>query len=313
MKSAMIFGVSGQDGQYLSSYLKKIGYNIIGITSRKVDRSNLNYYSIDIASFSQVSDLIKKYRPDEIYNLAAVSSSLLLNDERVRSTEINVMGPLNILESIVLYSNRSKFFQALSSEIFANSTETPQNEKTIPRPINIYGANKLHVWNLLKIYRKNFNIYCCGGILYNHESHLRQNIYLSKKISQGVAKIFYGIEKRLTLGDRHSKRDWGHARDFVKGMHLMLQNNECDDYILSTSVTHSVEDFCRIAFDTVGLDYSFFVDFNNDLGRRYDSIELRGDYSKAKNVLNWNPEVSFDSMVQELVSYEIELIKSNLN
>jgi len=316
-KTALITGILGQDGSYLAELLFSKGYKIIGTSHKKSGFYRLPIYDIDIPiiqldtnNSNIVNDVVKNYFPDEIYNLAARSSSAQLFDDPIMTIEVNGMLAARFLESIRNFTPNTRFLQASSSEVFANSFISPQDECTAYRPANAYGSAKVLATNLVNSYRSNFGIYAATAILYNHESPRRGHDYVSRKISYTVAKIHLGIETKLVLSSLDSKRDWGFAGDYVDAMWLILQQALADDYVIATGKTHSVRDFCQIAFSHVGLDYKKYVEIKTDKIRRTEHFELCGNSSKLLK-LGWETSISFINLVKMMVDSDISLIKSN--
>lgn len=318
-KTAIITGLRGQDGIYLAELLVLKGYKVIG-TSHLISGSyelpnigvRIQIELLDICNLDNINDLIQKYLPQEIYNLAARSSSSQLFDYPLSTLEINGLSVVRFLESIVKYSPSTRFCQASSSEVFANTNETPQNENTSYRPINAYGVSKVLATNIVSSYRSKYNLFAATAILYNHESPLRSVEYISRKITYNVAMITLGLKKELILGSLENKRDWGFAPDYVNGMWVILQQDSPSDFIISTGKTHSIREFCEVAFSYAGLDYKKFVKIDTSLLRRNDSTELVGDSTKLRK-LGWDNTVSFVKLVHMMVDFDINLLRYKSN
>ncbi|MDC1305728.1 GDP-mannose 4,6-dehydratase [Saprospiraceae bacterium] len=337
-KKAIITGIRGQDGAYLAKHLVKKGYYVIG-TDRQ--RGDLNYWrldalgilkdveitQLDLQEFGNIIRVIKNHRPTEIYNLAAQSHIPSSYELPIASANVNALGVLKLLESIRIIDDRIKFFQASSSEIFGIPTQVPQSENTSFNPRNPYGISKLFAHHAVRNYRENYNLFCCSGILYNHESPLRSNSFVTKKITSSVVKIKFGLLKDLQIGNLESKRDWGYAPDYVEGMWRMLQRETAEDYILSTGELHTVRDFIEIAFrfvnipiiwkgkgiEEVGINSNngeVLVEVNSAFYRNDEQAILQGNCMKAKRELSWINKTSFEELIRTMVDFEIKKIKS---
>lgn len=313
MLTALIIGALGQDGTYLSSYLKSLGYRVIGTTHRKKPQYQTSQQDaldfMDLNSQESIDFILAKYHPDEIYNLGGVSSSADLFSSPQTTADVNGMGVIRLLLSTSKNAKKAKVFLALSSEIFAGTQTCPQGESTPPRPLNPYGISKTFAWSMASCLRSQWDLNISVGILYNHESPLRPSRYLSRKLSIAVAKISLGQHFSLQLGSPCSRRDWGYAGDFVRAMHQVTSPGLNSDFIIATGISHSVEDFCREAFDTQGLDYREFVDFGSEIGRvpRDESVDLRGNIEKIRNATGWQPTTSFRQMIAHMVDVDIYL------
>ncbi len=304
-----MIGALGQDGRYLSNWLVRQGYSVIGTTHRSpapgVDLHPGPLRWLDLASPDSVRDAIREVQPDEIYNLGARSSSAHLFDDASRTGEINGLGVTRLLEAVHRFSPTARLCQALSSEIFAGCRTSPQDERTPVAPANAYGAAKAYALHMLQAYRARHGLFACGAILYNHESPMRPAHFVTRKVTQCVARIASGSREKLVLGNAQHRRDWGHARDHVRAMHLMLQHPEPDDYVIATGVTHSIEELCRRAFGLVGLDYKDHIVFQTDDSRRAEPVTLCGNASKASRILGWAPETSFESLLREMLEADL--------
>jgi GDPmannose 4,6-dehydratase len=249
-------------------------------------------------------DALKDSYPQEVYNLAAQSFVATSFNQKVYTHEVNSIGVINLLEAIRLVNPKIKFYQASTSEMFGTSAP-PQNESTPFHPRSPYGIAKLAAhWTTVN-FRESYGMFCCSGILFNHESARRGTEFVTRKITDAVARIKFGLQKELRLGNIQSKRDWGYAPDYVKAMWMMLQQEKPDDYVIATGEQHSVEDFCRIAFQRAGLDWKEFVRTDIALMRPADVIDLCGDASKAKKVLGWEPETSFEQLISFMVAEDM--------
>lgn len=332
MKKAIITGINGQDGPFLAKLLLDKGYEVYGADRRRALKSNhgLKYLGInekvkqiefELTEFSNIWETINKIQPDEFYNLAAQSFVKTSFGQPLLTSEVNALGPLKILNAIHKLSPSTKYYQASTSEMFGLVQEIPQNEKTAFYPRSPYGVSKLFAHWITKNYRESYNLYACSGILFNHESELRGTDFVTKKITSTVARISKGSKETLELGNLDAKRDWGHAKDYVKGMYLMLQQEFADDYVLSTGQTISVREFVEKAFQKVGIKISWqgnginefgidskgrkLVSVNPDFFRPSEVDVLIGDYNKAKLKLGWEPEISIDELVDIMINYDI--------
>jgi len=320
-KKALITGIRGQDGSYMAEKLLGLGYQIYGTTHIEASPSTLRHYSnlnisiekLDLGNTVAVRDLVEKIQPDEIYNLAARSSSAQLFDDPVETAEINGLAVVRFLEAIRQSSPNSRFCQASSSEIFAGCNVTPQDECTAMNPVNAYGAAKAYAANIVSAYRSRFGLFATTAILYNHESPRRGMDYVTRKITQTVAKISLGLEDKLVLGTMDSYRDWGFAGDYAEAMWLMLQQSSAEDYVIATGEKHSVREFCDIAFSCVSLDYRKFVQIDPNWLRGNYAIQLCGNPEKAQKLLNWQPTISFPELVRKMVESDLNLLQSSVN
>ncbi|MFC1786460.1 GDP-mannose 4,6-dehydratase [Halobacteriota archaeon] len=316
MKKALITGITGQDGAYLAEFLLDKGYEVYGIY-RRISTPNfwrLQYLDIfervklipaDLVDASSMVEAIKIAEPDEIYHLAAQSFVGASFEQPIGTGEITGLGVTRILEAIRQIDPEIKFYQASTSELYGRGHSSSLNEDSPFKPSSPYAAAKLYGYWLTKQYREGYNIFACNGILFNHESPLRGLEFVTRKISNAVAKIDLGIEKELKLGNLEAKRDWGYAPDYVKSMWLMLQQKEPEDYVVATNESHSVKEFAEKAFDIVGLDWQKYVKIDERFKRPLDVNFLQGDYSKAKKKLGWEPKVKFDELVEEMVNEDL--------
>jgi len=316
-KTALITGITGQDGAYLAKFLLDKGYQVFGIY-RRLSTPNfwrLQYLDIfdrvdlipaDLVDASSLIEAIKISQPDEIYHLAAQSFVGTSFEQPVGAGEITGLGVTRILEAIRETNRGIKFYQASTSELYGNGNTEPQRENTAFRPASPYAAAKLYGYWITRIYREGYGIFACNGILFNHESPLRGLEFVTRKISNAVAKIALGLEKELVLGNLEAKRDWGYAPEYVESMWLMLQQSEPDDYVISTNETHSVREFVEKAFAFVGLDWQKYTKTNEKFFRPLDVNYLQGDYSKAKEKLGWEPRTKFDQLVKIMVNEDLD-------
>jgi GDPmannose 4,6-dehydratase len=322
-KTALITGVTGQDGSYLAELLLSRNYNVVGLYRRS---SSLNFDRIshisspqfsvdefDLTDPSDIASIIDKYRPDELYNLAAQSHVGTSFKQPTTTFEIDTVGVINLLENIRRFSPGTRFYQASTSEMFgANYTlknnDKYQNEDTMFLPQSPYAVAKMASHRMVQIYREAYNLYACSGILFNHESPRRGENFVTRKITCYIGKLINKVispDTKLKLGNLEASRDWGHAKDYVYGMYLMLQQNVADDFVLSTGETYTVQNFLEKAFDLVGLDWTNHVMIDPELYRPCEVNYLKGDSSKARSHLGWVPTVSFESLVRDMVNSDI--------
>tara|TARA_B100000029_G_scaffold127431_2_gene121086 strand:- start:1061 stop:2044 length:984 start_codon:yes stop_codon:yes gene_type:complete len=323
-KIALITGITGQDGSYLAEFLLKKKYKVHGIIRRvaledethrlwrlqKILRK-INLHPASLESYASLVKIIQRIKPTEVYHLGAQSYVDYSFKDEFSTLNTNINGTHYLLSAIKEFSPKSKFYFAGSSEMFGKVRTVPQNEKTPFHPRSAYGISKVTGHDLARNYREAYNLYCCTGILFNHESPRRGFEFVTRKISHGVARIKYGYQKDLKLGNLEAKRDWGHARDYIEAMWLMLQKRSPDDFVIATNEQHSVREFAKIAFSIVGLDYKKFVKIDKKLYRPAEVQTLLGDYSKAKRILKWKPKVSFKNLVKDMVVSDLEFVKKS--
>ena len=315
MKTALITGVTGQDGSYLAELLLSKGYFVVGVKRRTslictdridhlLDNENfcIVYGSMDDSS--NMYRVIQEYKPDEIYNLAGVSSVLEPFKNTREIAQVNGFSVLIMLETIRQFYPKTKFFQASSSEMFAPS-EKLISENSPFEPNSPYAISKVFAHQMTIQYRQNFHLFCCCGILFNHESPIRGLEFVTRKITNAAAQIKLGLKKDISIGNLNSKRDWGYAPEYMEAIHLMMQQDKPGTYVISTNETYSVEEMAKTAFETVGLDWKDHVKTDKKFLRPLDIHLLRGDYSKAKKELDWAPSTSFDDLVKMMVESDI--------
>ncbi len=318
MKKALITGVTGQDGSYLAEFLLAKGYKVYGLTRRTSTVNNERIAHIqdkitlvqgDLLDQSSLSSALMESEPEEVYNLAAQSFVKTSWNQPVLTGEFTALGVTRMLEAIRVVNPKIKFYQASSSEMFGKVTETPQKETTRFYPRSPYGVAKAYGHYITVNYRESFDMFACSGILFNHESPRRGLEFVTRKISNAVAIISLGKQKKLHLGDLRPKRDWGFAGDYVEAMWLMLQNPTPQDYIIATGENHSVEEFVKLAFAVVGItDWEKYVVANKAEHMRPAEVDyLIGDYSKAKKNLQWTPKTSFSELVAMMVKADVEM------
>ena len=325
MKKALITGITGQDGSYLSEFLLGKGYEVHGIVRRVsledpthrlwrirhiLDKIKLHAASLD--SYASIFNVVEKVKPDECYHLAAQSFVNYSFEDAFSTINTNVNGTLFVLSAVKERASGCRFYFAASSEMFGKAKDTPQNEETPFYPRSPYGISKVAGFDMTRNFRESYDLFACNGILFNHESPRRGFEFVTRKITSTVSKIKLGIEKELRLGNLEAKRDWGFAGDYVKAMWLMLQQPEPDDYVIATNETHSVKEFVENAFEYAGLNWKDHVVVDPMFYRPAEVHQLMGDYSKGKEKLNWEPTVKFDALVKMMVEADIKNIKIHL-
>tara|TARA_Y100000590_G_scaffold157285_1_gene180711 strand:+ start:2298 stop:3332 length:1035 start_codon:yes stop_codon:yes gene_type:complete len=317
---ALITGITGQDGAYLARILIDKGYEVHGtvrrsssVNTKRIDdilskyerEGKLALHYSDLLDSASISSLINNIEPDEVYNLAAQSHVAVSFENPVYTTQVGTLGSVSILEAIRSSKKEMKYYQASSSEMYGGGSNEKLNEESKFIPKSPYAASKVFAHNMTKIYRESYGIYAVNGILFNHESPIRGETFVTRKITKAVGRISQGIQEKLTLGNLDAVRDWGYAGDFVEGMWAMMQNGEPSDWVLATGQPHSVKDFLDKAFKTVGLDWSSYVETSESYYRPNEVDYLVGDYSKAKNKLGWEPKIELDGLVQMMVDNDI--------
>ena len=321
-KIALITGITGQDGSYLTEFLLKKKYKVHGLVRRvALEDSNhrlwrlrhlLNKITLHPASLESYASLVKiiqKIKPTEVYHLGAQSYVDYSFKDEFSTLNTNINGTHYILSAIKDFSPKSKFYFAGSSEMFGKVLQVPQTESTPFYPRSVYGISKVAGFDLTRNYREAYNMFCCSGILFNHESPRRGFEFVTRKITHAVARIKFGLQKDLKLGNMEAKRDWGHAEDYVEAMWLMLQSKKPQDYVISTGKQYSVRDFAKLAFEMVGLDYKKFIKIDKMLHRPSEVLTLLGDCKKAKKELKWNPKYNFKMLVKNMVNADLEFVK----
>ena len=318
MPTALITGVTGQDGAYLAQLLLGKGYRVVGLMRRSASSDvigeRLRWLGIlkhvemvdgNLIDISSLIRILRDVKPDEVYNLAAQSFVAASWQQPLLTGSVTALGAGNVLEAVRLMRPEAKFYQASSSEMFGLIQEPRQSERTPFYPRSPYGVAKLYGHWMTVNYRESFGLHASSGILFNHESPLRGIEFVTRKVSDGAARIKLGLADELALGNLDAKRDWGHARDYVRAMHLMLQQDKADDYVIATGQTHSIRDLCQLAFSHVGLNYEEKVRIDPRFMRPAEFDVLLGDASKAKEQLGWSPEVSLADMVAEMVDADL--------
>lgn len=316
-KKALITGITGQDGAYLSKFLLEKGYHVYGAFRRtsivnfdRIERlgvkNQMELISMDLTDQGNIIRLLQKIQPDEVYNLAAQSFVAVSFEQPVTTGEITGLGVTNLLEAIKMVNPKIKFYQASTSEMFGKVQAVPQNEKTPFYPRSPYAVAKLYGHWMTINYRESYGMFACSGILFNHESPLRGLEFVTRKITNTVAKIKLGLEKELRLGNLEAKRDWGYAPEFVEAMWLMLQQGKPDEYVIATGETHSVKEFVEEAFYHVGLDWHDYVVVDPSFYRPAEVDLLVGDSTKARQKLGWQRKTTFKDLVKLMVEADIE-------
>jgi GDPmannose 4,6-dehydratase len=342
MKKALITGVTGQDGAYLADFLLEKGYEVHGLVRRssilenpRINhlKNNVNFHLHfgDMSDTLRISNIIKKHKPDEVYNLAAQSHVGISFDQPEYTSDIDGLGALRILDSIKLHGlkNKTKFYQASTSELFGQVQESPQKETTPFYPKSPYGVAKLYAYWITVNYREAYGMFACNGILFNHESKLRGEEFVTRKITRALSRIKLGLQDSLVLGNLDAMRDWGHAIDFVRAQWLILQHKKADDFVISTGKQYSVRFFIELCLESLDINVKWVGDGLNecaidDSGKTIVKVDtkyfrpsevetLLGDSTKALNLLNWKPEIQFDMLVKEMVDSDLNLAKKELS
>jgi len=318
MKTALITGVTGQDGSYLAELLLKKDYEVYGIVRRssssnferiKHIQDDIKLLQGDLLDQNSLIEAIEGSCPDEVYNLGAQSFVPTSWNQPVLTGEFTALGVTRVLEAIRLVNKKIRFYQASSSEMFGKVAEVPQNEQTVFYPRSPYGVAKLYAHWITVNYRESYDLFCCSGILFNHESPRRGLEFVTKKVSNGVARIKMGLSNELRMGNLDAKRDWGFAGDFVEAMWLMLQQDEPEDYVISTNEAHSVQELVEVAFDHAGLNWKDYVVIDPKFVRPAEVDLLLGDSTKARKKLKWQPKLRFEELVRMMVDYDVERYK----
>lgn len=320
MKKALITGITGQDGSYLAEFLLDKGYKVAGMVRRastesfeRIDhiKNRIELKQADLLDQLSIIDAIKESEPDEIYNLAAQSFVPTSWTQPILTGEFTALGVTRMLEAIRHINKKIKFYQASSSEMFGKVQQVPQTEKTPFYPRSPYGVAKVYGHWITVNYRESYNIFACSGILFNHESPRRGREFVTRKVTEGAARIKLGLAKELRLGNLEAKRDWGYAKDYVRAMWLMLQQKEPSDYVIATGKEHSVQNLVEIAFGHLGLKWKDYVVTDPALLRPAEVDHLVGDHSKAKKELGWEPQVSFQELIEMMVEADLDRLKNS--
>ena len=324
---AFITGITGQDGTYLAELLLDKGYEVHGtvrrsssINTNRIDHliskyskgNQLNLHYSDLLDSSSITNLINNINPEEVYNLAAQSHVSVSFSNPIFTTQVGTLGSISILEAIRNLDKDVKFYQASSSEMFGGANKEVLNEHSVFDAKSPYGASKVFAHEITKIYRESYNLFGVNGILFNHESPLRGETFVTRKISKAVGRISVGIQERLTLGNLDASRDWGYAKDYVEGMWKMMQHDHPEDWVLATGITKTVREFAEEAFDFVGLNWEDYVEVSEKYFRPNEVDYLLGDSSKAREILGWKPKVDFRGLVEIMVKHDINEANKDL-
>jgi len=322
MKKALITGINGQDGSYLAEFLLEKGYEVYGTLKRNsvsenqtfrldsvYDKIKSNLFYADMTDLSSLVNTIQKVQPDEIYNLAAQSHVRISFDQPIYTAQVTGVGTLNLLEAVRLIKPDTKIYQASSSEMFGNSIDSDgfQRESTPMNPVSPYGCAKVYSYNICRNYRNSYNMYVSNGILFNHESPRRGTNFVTNKVAKEAVKIKLGLSNELKLGNLEATRDWGHAKDYVEAMWMILQQEQPNDFVCSTGISHSVRNLCEYVFTKLGLDYTEYVTMDEKFLRPEELNDLKGDNTKLKTLTGWNPTYTFETMLDEMIEYWMNL------
>ena len=317
---ALITGITGQDGSYLAEFLLDKGYEVYGLVRRssleKYDRiagitERVRFVQGDLTDQSSLDQALQQVQPDELYNLAAQSFVPVSWNQPVLTADVSGLGVLRVLEAIRKHSPQTKFLQASSSEMFGKVVESPQKETTRFHPRSPYGVAKVFAHDITVNYRESYGIYACSSICFNHESPRRGCEFVTRKVTQHVAKIKLGLTDKLKMGNVDAQRDWGYAGDYVRAMWLMMQQPKADDFVIATGKTHSVQQLLEIGFQCAGLDWRKHVEIDPKLVRPAEVDYLCGDSSKARKLLNWRPEVDFEQLIKMMVEADLSELKQS--
>jgi len=322
MKKALITGITGMDGSHLADFLLSKGYKVFGLIRRSSQLNLINIKHIesqitllhgDLTDQNSLLRALKDSNPDEVYNLGAQSFVGESWNSPQLTTDVTAMGVLKMLEAIREYNNGIRFYQASSSEMFGRMIENPANEKTPFYPRSPYGVSKLYGHWITINYRESYDIFACSGILFNHESERRGIEFVTRKISDGVARIHLGLSDSISLGNLDSRRDWGYAPDYVEAMWLMLQQDRAEDYVIATGNDYSIRDFLSLAFEVVDIqDWEKYIKVDKRFFRPAEVDVLRGNFEKAKNNLNWTPKTSIKDLVKIMINNDIRVLESQI-
>jgi GDPmannose 4,6-dehydratase len=323
MKKALITGITGQDGSFLTEFLLEKGYQVHGIVRRVALEDpahrlwrlhnvldSVQLHAASLESYASLFRVVERVQPDECYHLAAQSFVSYSFDDEFSTINININGTHFILSAIKEKAPNCKFYFAGSSEMFGNARETPQNETTSFYPRSPYGISKVAGFQLTRNYREAYGIFACNGIMFNHESERRGFEFVTRKVTSSIARIKVGLAEELRLGNLDARRDWGYAPDYVEAMWLMLQQQEADDYVIATGESHSVREFVSRAFDIAGLNWQDYTVVDERLYRPAEVYELRGDASKARSTLGWAPKISFPELIKRMVETDLSRLNA---
>jgi GDPmannose 4,6-dehydratase len=323
MKKALITGINGQDGSYLAEFLLDKGYEVHGTLKRNsvaenqtarldniFDKIKLHY--ADLTDLSSLISVIQKVLPDEVYNLAAQSHVRISFDQPIYTAQVTGVGTLNVLEAVRLIKPECKIYQASSSEMFGNSIDSDgyQRETTPMNPVSPYGCAKVYSYNICRNYRNSYGMFISNGILFNHESPRRGTNFVTNKVVKEAVKIKLGLTNELKLGNLDATRDWGHAKDYVEAMWMILQEDKSDDFVCATGISHSVKELCEYVFGKLSLQYTDYVTFDEKFLRPEELNDLKGDSSKLKSLTGWKPKYTFETMLDEMIEYWLNFYKN---
>ncbi len=320
-KVALITGITGQDGSYLADFLLEKGYEVHGMVRRASTenferiahlKGKVTLHQADLLDELSLIELMQDVKPDEIYNLAAMSFVPTSWTQPILTSEFTGIGVVRVLEAVRRVCPKARFYQASSSEMFGHVRETPQTENTPFYPRSPYGVSKVYGHYITVNYRESYDLFAVSGILFNHESPRRGLEFVTRKVTDSVARIKLGLQDKLYMGNLDAKRDWGFAGDYVRAMWMMLQADKPDDYVISTGETHTVRELCEVAFSRVGLNYEDYVEIDPKFFRPAEVELLLGDASKAKRELGWEPNVTFKGLIEMMVDADLERVKKEI-
>lgn len=320
MKKAFITGIAGQDGSYLAEYLVSLGYEVHGIVRRNSTpehqesrishlEDKIKTYYGDLIDYSSIEKLLKQIQPDEIYNIGAQSHVRISFDIPIFTAQTNAVGVLNVLEAYKNSCPNARFYQASSSEMFGSSVDEDgfQRETTRMTPVSPYGCSKVFGYNIVRNYRKSYGLFAVNGILFNHESPRRGSNFVTNKVVKAAVRIKLGLQDTLELGNLDAYRDWGHSKDYVKAMHLIVNHDVADDFVVATGETRSVRDMCKYVFSKLDLNYEDYVIQNQKHLRPEELPYLKGDSTKIRTTLGWKPEYTFETMMDEMIDHWLKI------